>query len=566
MLARLRLRSGSSPEGPPLEFVPGPMTVFVGPNNSGKSLVLREVVSAVTTGGAIVPGESGIIAGGRIVDRIELRPISREEVFRALFGSAGPPGEPVVPGQLVGVRARPSPPGAVLATGTVFDLSTLFSNFSDDVYVGPGGHAFVAALTLPLDGQTRLMLTTPQQSGDLLAPPHNFLMALFQDDQARGRIREILAEAFPGLYFVVDPTSMQQLRVRMSPRPPADPQEEQSLDARTRAFYAQAIPIEELSDGVRAFTGLVAAVFAADYRTVLIDEPEAFLHPPLARKLGAVLAQLAGDRDGNVFAATHSPEFLLGCLQAGGPVNIVRLTYSAGMPGARLLPGTEIQRLMRDPLLRSTGVLNALFHVGAVLCEGGVDRAFYEEINRRLRAAGRGAGDVLFIDGIGKQSLHHLVAPLRGVGVPAAVIVDLDILKEGDLRRLLLAASVPEGLADSWDELKRRVNAAFRGRGLDPKHAGLDVLDAGDRAMAESLIADVARYGVFIVPVGEVEHWLAPLGATGQKGRWLMAMFERLGSDPAAVDYAHPAAGDVWAFIDDIAGWIGDPARQGMPA
>ena len=35
----------------PLEFAPGPMTVFVGPNNSGKSLALREVEEFLETGG-----------------------------------------------------------------------------------------------------------------------------------------------------------------------------------------------------------------------------------------------------------------------------------------------------------------------------------------------------------------------------------------------------------------------------------------------------------------------------------------------------------------------------------
>ncbi len=522
------------------------------------------------SGGALDPAASTvgrIITGGQIIDTIELGAVTREDVLQAVFGDAERiPAERVFPRHMVSVVAPQVIPGLGGHIGWSFDLSALYSAFVDGMYVGHGRHAFAAAFMLRLDGQTRLALTNPQPVGDLLGQPQNLLMTLFVDQQARERVRAVIADAFPGLYFVIDPTAVQQLRIRMARRAPADPSEEQSLDPRSREFHRQGTLIEQLSDGVKAFTGLVAAVFSANYKVVLIDEPEAFLYPPLARKLGALLAQVATERGGSVFAATHSPEFLMGCVQTGRPVNVVRLIYSGGVPGARIVPGADLQHLMRDPLLRSTGVLGALFHAGAVVCEGGVDRAFYEEVNRRLLAADRGAGDVLFLDGIGKQSLHTIIAPLRRLGVPAAVIVDLDILKRGDLRRLLLAASVPVGLADTWSDLRRRVLAEFDQRGLDPKEVGIQALDAVGRAMAESLIASVAQYGVFVVPVGEVERWLAALAVAGEKGRWLMAMFERMGADPSMVDYVRPAAGDVWAFVDTVASWIRNPARLGIPA
>jgi predicted ATP-dependent endonuclease of OLD family len=41
-----------------------------------------------------------------------------------------------------------------------------------------------------------------------------------------------------------------------------------------------------MSDGVRAFTGIITEVIAGDPNILLIDEPEAFLHPSLAYKLG----------------------------------------------------------------------------------------------------------------------------------------------------------------------------------------------------------------------------------------------------------------------------------------
>jgi predicted ATPase len=43
MIERLDLKFGSAPDQPPISFVPGPMTVFVGPNNGGKSVLLEDI-------------------------------------------------------------------------------------------------------------------------------------------------------------------------------------------------------------------------------------------------------------------------------------------------------------------------------------------------------------------------------------------------------------------------------------------------------------------------------------------------------------------------------------------
>lgn len=43
MLERIRLKIGRSPNSPPETIVTSPVTVFVGPNNGGKSLALSEI-------------------------------------------------------------------------------------------------------------------------------------------------------------------------------------------------------------------------------------------------------------------------------------------------------------------------------------------------------------------------------------------------------------------------------------------------------------------------------------------------------------------------------------------
>src|SRR5690606_13190764 len=118
-------------------------------------------------------------------------------------------------------------------------------------------------------------------------------------------------------------------------------------------------------DGVKAFTGMIATVVGQEHRVLLIDEPEAFLHPPLAKRLGQELAVLANERQACIFAATHSADFLFGCVSSSPHVNIVRLTYKKGKASARLLGHDRLIDIMKSPLMRSTGVLSAFFHEGA---------------------------------------------------------------------------------------------------------------------------------------------------------------------------------------------------------
>ena len=117
----------------------------------------------------------------------------------------------------------------------------------------------------------------------------------------------------------------------------------------------------------------------------MLDEAEAFLHPPMAYKLGKEISKSISDGK-RLFVSTHSSNFLMGCIQSGVPLDIIRLTYSNNVPTARHLENTRIAKLMRNPLMRSADVLSGLFYEYVIVTESDADRAFYQEINDRLLA------------------------------------------------------------------------------------------------------------------------------------------------------------------------------------
>jgi len=334
-----------------------------------------------------------------------------------------------------------------------------------------------------------------------------------------------------------------------------------------------AIPLEQLSDGVKAFCGLVAAVATLPHLLLLVDEPEAFLHPTLCRKLGADLARIARERDARLVAATHSADFLLGCVEEVPQTTVLRLDFRAEVASSYALVADDVAELSRDPLLRSADALQALFSRSAVVCEADSDRAFYSEINRRLLQADDrvGADDCDFLNAQNWQTTVKLAAPLRKAGVPAAVVLDLDALAKDEAWAELIAMGDP---ADADRERLHAVRMAARdairecGRHgndgpLKVKTAGLDALTPDQREVVRRALDELATVGIFLVDVGELERWLSQLECTN-KQRWVTDMLRRLGAsgDPAFVP---PGEGDVWGFLERIASWLEDPNREGLP-
>jgi len=398
--------------------------------------------------------------------------------------------------------------------------------------------------------------------------PQNHLWALFVNNEARERVRKLTEDAF-NLHFVVDPTAMQQFRVRMSTRKPQDNLEEQALDERARHFHASASHIDGYSDGVQAFVGLVSAILSLAHRILLVDEPEAFLFPPLARRLGENLAEITSERQATLIVATHSSEFLMGCLTKA-QVSVVRLTYQDGIATARNLAGETLRELMRDPLLRSSKVLDALFRQSVVVTEADSDRAFYDEINRRLLESSRGMKDVLFLNAQNKQTEHRIIGPLRRIGIPSAALLDLDFLEDKgpSWRKLLDSALIP---ADAYPHLEAErdfaiacfAEVAESSAGKPIKTLGLDALKEPEKVRVRKLLSMLEEYGVFLVHCGQLENWLKDLGATGHSPDWLVEIFSRLGTDESQTAYVRPTDGDVWEFIDRIAIWASNVDRKG---
>lgn len=531
------------------------VTIFVGPNNSGKSLILREIETLAFTR----------FGGGRekakTIESLEgdWPSPAKLDSWLDTFGSRN-----VHQPDQVRLWSR-RPHGDPIAT----ELSrTQLEAVARNVATDPANWAIAASYflrwgLLRLDGRTRFELSGDRPGGDLTSEPQNALQFLFQDDVVRKALQDLIYDAF-GRYLVIDPSNLGRFSLKLSDTLPED---ERSLSTKALTYFRGASHVTGESDGVQAFIGILVAILSGDFHTILLDEPEAFLHPPLARKLGANVAAIAKSKDSVLLAATHSADFLMGCIQASSKVRVMRLGYRKGRSTGKLVNTEELRDFLRHPLMRSSNVASALFHDGVVVCESDNDRVFYGEIYQRLQETEESYPSILFLNAHNKQTVPEIVGPLRKFGIPTVGIVDIDVVKEGgkEWAKQLEAINVPEPSKRGLEAERKAVKDLFDASGKNMKRdGGAALLDKEGQKAADRLFDALEKDGLFVVRRGELEHWLPELGVSITKTSWTVEILEKMGSDPDKAGYVKPGKGDVWDFMRGVVAWVRNEDRNGM--
>ena len=447
----------------------GPV-IFVGPNGSGKSILLRELALEAAMNPRIVESSESKILDKRWYDGI------KNHLHREI--------------------------------SSIRDIY-----FSDDLRYIKNFHFLAKIKTLGfipsfyrMDGKGRFSVFPEKGKGEnLWSHQHASLHEkLFKDDVLHKKLAALLLAAF-GKYFILDHGN--QLGMYTVKFSESEQNKKGEFDQEMKSFYNSATPLSQCSDGMQAYTAILATFIASDNLfALMVDEPEAFLHPTLASLLGRQLSEVAAERDCNLFAATHSPDFLKGCIQSGKPVQIVRMERINDISKIRSISADELRTLLQDPLIKSTNVLSGLFADGVIVVEGDSDRVFYNEIFERLRVK----KDIykplpLFINGYGKPTVFKITEALRKFGVPAAAIVDFDYFKD-NWKNGLSSIYLPESMKNPITTWRKGIK-----NDGEWKKAKLTLSNDEAESFAE-LSKPLASYGLFIVPDGSVESWLSSLG------------------------------------------------------
>lgn len=576
----LQFRAGASANALPEAMHVGRVTILVGPNDAGKSTALREVERWC----------KGEEVNLKVIDQIDLdlpTDATDAEMKVRRFEARprdndGTGGENAVLVQhFVFQDVRPGMPTGQRIWINLNQLASALEEPSKRTLRQLVSRFY----TVLLDGKARLTLVEPKPGGNRRTEPENHLQALAKDPSLVQRVNQYINKAF-SRFIALDLTNIGDYGITVHTREPT-PIEELSANDAGLAYHEAGSRITELGDGVKCFAGLIIAMLSLPHKVILIDEPEAFLHPPHARRLGTDLVEIAGEREATLIIATHSPYFLFGCIEAAREARIIRLTYREGVATARSLQVEQTSLMIQDPFMRSTDVLGALFHQGAVVAEGDADRAFYNEVNRQLDSKKQGIIDAVFLNARGKDVVPRIVKPLRDVGVPAAAVLDLDAIENPQkFEDYMTCCNIPRPMWQALEQQRIQLLKAYMAKATVDESVysatgreatreqqrlvkyiernGLDGLEKKDKKYGEEFLYQLAEYGLFLLPVGVYENWLTPLGWPEKGAKLLGKYFLLIASTNADPMTLLPIDAPIWRFMNDIAHWISNPTPLGL--
>jgi putative AbiEii toxin of type IV toxin-antitoxin system/OLD-like protein len=529
-------------DGTVVPLAPGGVLIIVGPNNSGKSHALRDLRQRVATG----PNQE--IQPTLVITDVALNASGTGEDLKEWLAQNAH--------ELPQTTGMPEPNFGLPGLGAT-RTTRLVECWERQPRLGELSAAFFVLS----DGQQRLSLVQSVGVQDTATSvPDQPLQVLYLDAAREERLVDATREAFGGMPVVVNRVagSMIHLHVGELPDGLGEP-------LPTNATYRDAINalpmLSAQGDGIRAFVGLVLTVVSAKYAAVLVDEPEAFLHPPQERALGGRLAVEGEQANSQLVLATHSVDVLLGVLGTSDvDVTVVRLRRDGAVNRAAVLDPESVRALWNDPILRFSNALDGVFHRGVVVVEGDSDARVYDAtLHEARKRAGKSEHGLLFTHCGGKQRAHVVVEALRGLDVPVRVVCDIDALRdEQPLRRIV------EALGGEWDAVKsdwqalstaitlrsisrrrvadvrREIDEFFDGvedeylskqleRQIEKlahaddawsvvKEAGQAGIPSGEAtAVWQRLDAALRGLGLFVVPVGTLERWDTSVGNRGPK-------------------------------------------------
>jgi energy-coupling factor transporter ATP-binding protein EcfA2 len=490
--------------------------VLVGPNNSGKSMTLRQIESGLAENQSF-----------NVIQSMEPRKIGDASQFTQ---------------HVKEISQRIFRYQQILWVGYKYEIRDSRINSSWTELSAEARDFFV--LRVPTD--TRLSGSDATKSiAYRYEPPSHPMHAVVLDRDVERKIGELFHQAF-GKYLYVNRAGGADVELFVGNKSivdlPSDPFSTEAMDF----FRDEALTLKGQGDGMRAFATISLNTIAVSQQTVLlIDEPEAFLHPPQARLIGRTIADKK-NVDRQIFVATHSSDVMRGIIEGSKtPIKIVRMTRSSSVNHIKMLRPDQVLSLAKDPLARYSGVLDSIFYKHVVICESDTDCQFYRAILDTHSVSGDREPDVLFVQASGKHRMVKLADIAQGLGVPFSMIVDVDILNEK-----VLFKAVTESVGIKWSHIENHWKSVFdavsaqkvrltplqlissieetvaRLRNKEISVADF-VTDIRDRIKSNSPWDQVKRAGRSGLPPGKVvETFDALLRICGESGLWIVPVGE----------------------------------------
>ena len=532
--------------GHEFSFGPKEKVILVGPNNSGKSQTLREILAIAQKGDKVQTV---------VVKRMELTKVGTSAELRAFLEQNAERSD-----QLFRLK------NWVMNEG--------FINFWDKDYLL---RDLAAGYIKIIGANDRLQICATQDSigpNDQKSKPQHIL---YDDSKLMKKISGIFRQAF-GQDIMFDFRGGRQIPIHVGEKP------DENLTDRVGDEYVEAVRsnarLDIQGDGMKSYAGILFETVVNDLDINLLDEPEAFLHPPQIRRLGETLAS---EVRGQLFVATHNSDVLRGFLEGKrGDIRILRIKREGDVNLVSETDPVVAQELWKRPELRYSNALEGVFHDETIICEDDSDCRLLNAIADHLALTDEeNWKDTAYVPSGGKHRIKKVANALREIGVSVKGVFDIDFLSDQTLVKDTVRAF--GGKWEDFDALWGRVDAAVR-KGVKPKSSAeiraelIELIQNCDSSQLPrgkinevlkqnsvwnilkkvgkagipsgkaqtnfaQLINLLKEIGIYVIEVGEIENFCRDLGGHGPK------FVNNLLAD---ISFADPRLQDLRSFVEHV--------------
>ncbi|MAD79597.1 MAG: hypothetical protein QGG71_12490 [Pirellulaceae bacterium] len=558
-------------------FDVGTVTVFTGPNNSGTTEVLHDIARlAAKFDPHAAEREDGDTPTTHVIKDLTFVPKLKME--RLLFGLTTHDGEAAEEVTVQGLGPDLKTPHRRNIGHEIRNILYRPVITARSVWNSPLGEFMPLRLCyLTPDDRHRTIEPSPARAP--LQAPENLLQELqYAGERTHSELDAAICNAFDGLHVLLDDTKRIHLSLRSTMSLPV--QADDAIGA-VRQFEAMSA-LEDQGDGVKNFTSIVLSMLLCQGRAIVLDHPDAFLHPQQSCQLGEWIAAHAAELGCQVFVATRDPAFIAGLYQGRADVALVTLSRKDESTSLRPVSTEASQRLVQFPLLANQQAINALFFECAVVIPENDDRVIYEMIARQELGATR----VGFYHAHGGANVTLVAQSLRQAHVPVCVVTELDVFRDADTFGELVEAVTGAPALQPWLATRERLASHLEGwydEEMLSKNTGelesfLDQLKDGVEAeetaklqterdekftkwqhfkcerlgalphdlriWVEELIDELKRKGIFVSTQGQLQQWIAGTESISERANWFTTAIEMVdqGQCPA----------DLRAFVADL--------------
>ncbi len=359
------------------------------------------------------------------------------------------------------------------------------------------------------DNESKLRVSEEVEAIGPSSTPKNLVQALWHDDNSFQEVSDIVEDIFKKRVDIYSNGKVFSLRTSTGI---LSKHKKNLLRSDLRKLYENSSLLKSEGDGLRSFFGSMIPFFASPALVLSIDEPETFLHPPQANRLGAILPKISDGRQ--LIVSTHSIHLLKGLLSSGGDrVKIIRLTreHDGGedVNKFNVINTAELLEIASNPIHKYSDSLESCFFETTIVCEDYHDANFFSAI---AESVGHNIHSHHFISSGGKDRIHKIVPALCRMGIPVKIVVDFDVIRMSNPSKTECSLQkIVESIGKEWSKYKddhENILDLIDEEGLAwdaIKEDGALAFSNGNRKKALKFIKKFRAIGIYIIEVGEVE-------------------------------------------------------------